>query len=52
VATAKVFQSGNGLAVCLLEECRLKDKEWEIFMRGINGFSDDYNVEHLNDVSI
>jgi len=26
-----------------------KDKEWEIFMRGINGFSDDFNVEHVSD---
>jgi antitoxin VapB len=68
MATAKVFQSGNGLAVCLPEEYRFegdevcvkkigdllllfpKDKEWEIFIRGINGFSDDYNVERLNDV--
>ncbi|MCL2323932.1 MAG: type II toxin-antitoxin system VapB family antitoxin [Oscillospiraceae bacterium] len=26
------------------------DKEWDIFMSGINGFSDDFHVERLNDV--
>ena len=25
-------------------------KEWEIFMNGINGFSEDFKVERLNDV--
>ena len=27
-----------------------RDKEWDIFMRGVNGFSDDFNVERINDV--
>ena len=27
-----------------------RGKEWEVFMDGINGFSDDYEVERLNDI--
>jgi antitoxin VapB len=27
-----------------------RDKEWDIFMRGINGFSDDFSVDRMNDV--
>ena len=27
-----------------------QDKEWDIFMSGVNGFSDDFNVERINDV--
>jgi antitoxin VapB len=26
-----------------------KGKEWEVFMRGVNGFSDDFGVERTND---
>jgi len=25
-----------------------KGKEWDIFMRGVNGFSDDFEIERLN----
>jgi len=27
-----------------------RGKEWEIFMEGINGFSEDFEVERLNDI--
>jgi len=27
-----------------------QDKKWDIFMEGINGFSDDFNVERINDI--
>jgi len=27
-----------------------RDKAWDIFMQGVNGFSDDFNVERLDDV--
>jgi antitoxin VapB len=27
-----------------------RDKEWDIFMSGINGFSDDYHVERGGDM--
>jgi len=27
-----------------------KDAVWEIFMEGVNGFSDDFTVERLNDL--
>jgi antitoxin VapB len=26
-----------------------RDKEWDIFMQGINNFSDDFTVERMND---
>ena len=27
-----------------------KEKEWEIFMSGVNGFSDDFSVERINEI--
>jgi antitoxin VapB len=66
MATAKLLQNGDGLAVCLPEECRVegdelcvkkigdlillfpKGKEWEMFMRGVDGFSDDFGVERAD----
>ena len=29
-----------------------RGKEWEIFMDGINGFSEDFEVERLNDIPV
>ncbi|MCL2281257.1 MAG: type II toxin-antitoxin system VapB family antitoxin [Dehalococcoidia bacterium] len=26
------------------------DKEWDIFMHGIDSFTDDYAIEHINDL--
>jgi len=26
-----------------------EEKEWDIFMSGVKGFSDDFTVEHFND---
>ena len=27
-----------------------QDEDWDLFMEGINGFTDDYTVERLNDI--
>ena len=29
-----------------------ENKKWDIFMRGINGFSDDFNVERQNSTPV
>ena len=29
-----------------------RGKEWEIFINGVNGFSDDFKVERLNDLPV
>ena len=42
----EVYIKKIGNLVLLIPRC----KEWEIFMNGINGFSEDFEIERLNDL--
>jgi len=42
----EVYIKKIGLLVLLIP----RGREWEIFMDGINGFSDDFTVERLNEL--